>query len=106
MATTRPSHRETFAKRLKEARLSAGLSQRELGLRIGLSEDVVSSRVNRYERGTSEPDFQTAARLAEALDLPLLSLLADTDVLAELIRLLAAMSAAEQKRLMAQRRHS
>lgn len=41
-----------FTKRLKEARLALGISQRELGRRIGLPEDVVSSRVTRYERGT------------------------------------------------------
>lgn len=106
MATPPPNLRDVFAKRLREARLSAGLSQRELGLRIGLSEDVVSSRINRYERGTSEPDFQTARRLADALNLPLSSLLADTDILAELIRLLAGLSHAEQRRLLAQLRHA
>jgi len=37
-----------FTKRLKEARLALDISQRELGRRIGLSEDVVSSRFTRY----------------------------------------------------------
>src|SRR5690606_9532010 len=48
-----PAPKSMFAKRLKEGRLALGISQRELGRRIGLSEDVVSSRVTRYERGTS-----------------------------------------------------
>ena len=101
MATPQPKLRDTFAKRLKQARLEAGLSQRELGRRIGLAEDVVSSRVTRYERGTSEPDFTTAHRLAQELNLPLSSLLAETDVLAELIRMIATLTVAEQKRMLA-----
>lgn len=104
MATSPPKLRDTFARRLKQARLDAGLSQRELGRRIGLSEDVVSSRVTRYERGTSEPDFTTADRLAKELNLPLSSLLAETDVMAELIRALSGMTQAEQKRLLARLR--
>ena len=96
-----PKLRDTFAKRLKQARLDPGVSQRELGRHIGLSEDVVSSRVTRYERGTSEPDFTTADRLAQELNLPLASLLAETDVLAELIRILSTLTLAEQKRLLA-----
>jgi transcriptional regulator with XRE-family HTH domain len=65
---------------------------------------VVSSRVTRYERGTSEPDFTTADRLAKELNLPLSSLLAETDVMAELIRALSGMTQAEQKRLLARLR--
>ena len=48
--------RSVFTKRLKEARLVLGISQRELGRSIGLL-DFVSSRATRYELGTSEPGF-------------------------------------------------
>ncbi|WP_081721026.1 helix-turn-helix domain-containing protein [Pseudoxanthomonas suwonensis] len=88
-----------FAKRLKEARLALGISQRELGRRIGLSEDVVSSRVTRYERGTSEPDFATAGKLAKELGVPLAYLLADNDALADIILAVAHMSLAEQRKI-------
>lgn len=37
-----------FCKRLKEARLAVGLSQKKLGIAIGLDEFVASTRVNRY----------------------------------------------------------
>lgn len=90
---------EMFTRRLKEARLAAGISQRELGRRIGLSEDVVSSRVTRYELGTSEPDFGTASRMAKELGVPLAYLLADTDALAEIILAVARMAPAEQRKL-------
>lgn len=91
-----------FTKRLKEARLGLRISQRELGRRIGLSEDVVSSRVTRYERGTSEPDFATAGKLAKELGVPLAYLLADTDVLADIILAAASLPPAEQRKLAAE----
>lgn len=99
-----PKFRSMFTKRLKEARLALGISQRELGRRIGLAEDVVSSRVTRYELGTSEPDFATASRLAKELGVPLAYLLADTDVLGDIILLASSLSAAEQRRLAAELR--
>lgn len=94
--------REQFTKRLKEARLTLGISQRELGRRIGLSEDVVSSRVTRYEQGTSEPDFATAGKLAAELGVPLAYLLAETDALASVILAVARLSPPEQRRLVAE----
>lgn len=99
MAASESTLRNAFPKRLKEARVAAGLSQRELGRRIGLPEEVVSSRVTRYERGTSEPDFETAQSLAKELGVPLAYLVADNEVLAEIILAAAALSPAEQKQL-------
>lgn len=96
--------RSMFAKRLKEARLNLGISQRELGRRIGLSEEVVSSRVTRYELGSSEPDFATASKLAKQLGVPLAYLLADNDLLAEIILAAASMPSAEQRKLAAELR--
>ena len=57
----------TFARRLKQARLHADLSQRELGILAGLEPHVASPRINQYERGKHEPKLQTAERLAEVL---------------------------------------
>lgn len=94
--------RSMFTKRLKEARLALGISQRELGRRIGLSEEVVSSRITRYELGTSEPDFATADKLAKELGVPLAYLLADSDALADIILAAANMPPAEQRKLAAE----
>ena len=49
--------RAVFANRLRAARTALGLSQAELGARVGIPEDVASTRVNRYERGVHEPDL-------------------------------------------------
>ncbi len=92
----------TFALRLKQARLAAGISQRELGRRIGLSEDVVSSRVTRYERGSSQPTFTTASKLAAELGVPLAYLIADNELLAEIILAVSELSTAEQRKLAAE----
>ncbi len=97
-----PNPRSMFMKRLKKGRLALNISQRELGRRIGLSEDVVSSRVTRYERGTSEPDFLTASLLAKELGVPLAYLLADNDTLADIILAVADMSPTEQRRMAAE----
>jgi transcriptional regulator with XRE-family HTH domain len=101
MAATPSTLRGNFARRLRAERLRLGISQRELGRRIGLSEDVVSNRVTRYESGASEPDFETVRKLAQALDVPVAYLLADSDLLGEIILAASSLSAAEQKRLLA-----
>ena len=75
----------TFHARLRQARLAAGLSQKQLGIRAGMDEFVASTRVNRYEKGIHQPDFDTAARLAAVLRVPLAYFFAQDDRLAELM---------------------
>ena len=59
------------AKRLREARVAAGLSQRELGVRAGMDPSVASPRINQYERAKHLPDPQTLERLGAVLGRPL-----------------------------------
>lgn len=75
----------TFCRRLREARLSAGLSQKQLGIKAGLDPFVASTRVNRYEVGVHEPDLGMAARLAHAAMVPLAYFYAEDDRLAQMI---------------------
>ncbi|CNE29584.1 helix-turn-helix domain-containing protein [Yersinia pseudotuberculosis] len=67
----RETYRDIFCKRLKEARLAAGLSQKKLGIASGIDEFVASTRINRYEKGVHEVDIDTAQRLADVLGVPL-----------------------------------
>jgi transcriptional regulator with XRE-family HTH domain len=60
-----------FTRRLKQARAAKGLTQTALGTRMGLTKDVASTRINRYEVGTSEPDLCTAERMAKKLGVSL-----------------------------------
>lgn len=59
-----------FGKRMKEARLQAGLSQEKLGVLAGIDEMSSSARMNQYERGKHEPDFSLVERVAQVLDVP------------------------------------
>ena len=45
---------------LKNMRLSAGLSQKDLGKRLNLADTTISS----YERENSQPDFDTIVKIA------------------------------------------
>lgn len=72
-------------KRLREARLQAGLSQKELGIRAGIDEFSASPRINQYERGKHTPDYLTLARLGDVLKVPTAYFYADSDGLASLI---------------------
>ncbi len=75
-----------FCKRLKEARLAVGLSQKKLGMAIGLDEFVASTRVNRYELGVHKVDLEMAKKFAEVLEVPLAYFYCEDDSLAELVR--------------------
>ncbi len=48
---------------LSEARLSAGLTQRELGERLGADQAVIA----RWESGVREPRVSAAVRISEVL---------------------------------------
>lgn len=74
-----------FARRLREARERHGVSQRNLGIKIGLDEFVASPRINRYETGVHQPAPAIQQRLAAALGLPLAYFYAEDDELAALI---------------------
>jgi len=59
--------RRVFADRLKKAREEAGLSQRELGLLIGLSDKSISA----YEQERVLPPFDIVPKLAKQLNKPI-----------------------------------
>ncbi len=75
----------TLTKRLKEARLRAGLSQEQLGMRIGLEPESASTRMNRYELGKRVPDLELIERVAAELKLPAAYFYAIEDDEAELL---------------------
>jgi transcriptional regulator with XRE-family HTH domain len=89
-----------FAARLKQARLRAKLSQKELGKLAGIDEFSSSPRINQYERAKHAPDYSTAERLAKVLDVPAAFLYARDDDLAELVLLFAQCTAAKRRQLL------
>lgn len=85
MSATNEDSSDVWRKRLKEARLALGMSQKQLGIEAGLDEFVASTRINRYEQGVHAPDFQIAMRLAEVLQVPVAFLYCDADDMAQAI---------------------
>ena len=77
--------RQVWTKRLKQARLASGLSQKDLGVAAGLDEFVASTRINRYEVGVHQPDYPMAVRLARVLEIPVAYLYCDNDEMASLM---------------------
>jgi transcriptional regulator with XRE-family HTH domain len=55
-----------FGSRLKLAREDFGISQRSLGLSIGLSDKTISS----YESGRSYPNLEILKKIADVLEKP------------------------------------
>ena len=53
---------------IKEARKSKGLTQKELGEKLGIGE----SRVSKYESGKENPTLATLQKIADALGVDLL----------------------------------
>ena len=88
---------EQWGARLRRARLAAALSQRKLGVDIGLDESAANARINRYETGVHRPDLLTVSRIADVLGVPVAYFYANTDELADLIYRYGRASVAIQK---------
>lgn len=73
------------AKRLGEARMRSGMSQKKLGILAGMDEFSASPRINQYERGKHTPDLRTIERIAKVLSVPSAYFYAVEDDLAEWI---------------------
>ncbi|WP_152083978.1 helix-turn-helix domain-containing protein [Enterobacter oligotrophicus] len=84
-------------KRLKEARLRAGLSQEKLGILAGIDEASASARMNQYERGKHAPDYEMANRLAKVLQVPVSYFYTQEDDLAQVILKWSELSESERK---------
>ncbi|MBK1688796.1 helix-turn-helix domain-containing protein [Rubrivivax gelatinosus] len=100
-ATGSDSATDVWRTRLKQARLSLGLSQKQLGVDAGLDEFVASTRINRYEQGVHAPDYPMSVRLAKVLGVPVAYLYCDSEELAELMLAYHRAPKAARKRAMA-----
>jgi transcriptional regulator with XRE-family HTH domain len=91
------SRGSVVAVRLKQARLRARMSQKELGIKAGIDLFAASARINQYERGKHVPDVWTAARLARVLGVPAPFLYAQDDELASWILIYETLSSATRR---------
>jgi len=86
-------------KRLLQARTVLGISQRELGIQIGMEPSSASSRMNHYEKGRHTPDYQTLKRLANELNVPVTFFFCESDIIADLLCLVNKLSEADMELL-------
>lgn len=80
-----------------------GLSQRSLGALVDKDSDKNrgAARINRYEQQVNLADMEKAAELAQALNVPLAYLFAETDELAELILQFSGLSERDRSQVLA-----
>mgnify|MGYP001604354824 CR=1 FL=1 len=90
-----------IARRLREARLRAGISQKTLGMLAGIDEFSASARVNQYERGKHVPDFLTLEKFANVLSVPTEFFYARDDIMAEMLTLLSNLSHRQKSQVIA-----
>lgn len=88
--------------RLKQARQHIGISQKELGVRIGMDESSASGRMNHYEKGRHVPDVDTLRKIAKELNVPLNYFFCEDDLSAELACLISRLDENEKKALISE----
>lgn len=81
------------------ARKKAGVTQKNLGVMIGMDEGSASGRMNHYEKGRHTPDISTLKKMAEALGVPLNYFFCEDDDSAELVCLIAKLNEIDKKSL-------
>ncbi len=101
MCKASPPAKSLFGRRLREARLRAGIAQDKLGVLIGLDEGSSSARMSRYENGVHEPPFLWVERIADALEMPAAYFYCNDDRLAEIILVYSALPEKKRKSLYA-----
>ena len=67
---------ETIAQKIKSARKKAGLTQQELGNRLGVSASMIAL----YETGKRAPNTETLHKIADALAVTILALIPEQKV--------------------------
>lgn len=85
---------------LKKARKALGLTQLELGVRIGLDPGNASARMNQYESGKHAPDYKMLKKIAEELCVPVPYLLCEDELLGDLIIELSKLSDVEKIKIL------
>jgi len=86
--------------RLKAARKKAKITQKDLGVKIGMEPSSASGRMNHYEKGRHVPDIGTLERMAEELDVPLNYFFCRNELSAELACAIDKMSDEEKAALL------
>ncbi|MGS0824933.1 helix-turn-helix domain-containing protein [Shewanella sp. 0m-8] len=88
--------------RLKQARKAMGISQKQLGIQLGMEPGTASARMNHYEKGKHTPDYATLKAMADELGVPVAYFFCESESTAELLCLLDKMTEEEKANLVNQ----
>ena len=88
-----------LGRRLRDARLRAGLSQEAVGVRIGIDEEAAAPRISRYESGDRVPQPDLVELLADVLGVPAPYLYARDDATARLLLAFGQLRAKDKARV-------
>ncbi|WP_159650561.1 helix-turn-helix domain-containing protein [Vibrio atypicus] len=72
-------------RRLRYIRKKQGITQEELGYKLGMEPAGASARISQYETGKHAPDYATVKRISEVLDTPVAYFYCEDDILAEIV---------------------
>ncbi|PKG63527.1 MULTISPECIES: helix-turn-helix domain-containing protein [Pseudoalteromonas] len=86
--------------RLKQARAKSGITQKQLGILIGMDENSASGRMNHYEKGRHIPDLATLKKIADELNVPLNYFFCEDDESARLAIEVSKLQNEQKKELM------
>lgn len=86
--------------RLKQARKAMGISQKQLGIQLGMEPGTASARMNHYEKGKHTPDYATLKAMADELGVPVAYFFCESESTAELLCLLEKMTEEEKNILL------
>ncbi|RQW62535.1 helix-turn-helix domain-containing protein [Vibrio viridaestus] len=87
-------------KRLKEARKKMKISQKNLGISIGMESGTASARMNQYEKGVHTPDVRTLKLLAKELGVPLNYFFCEDDSTAEIATAISKLSEEQRSQVL------
>lgn len=93
--------KDCVAKRLKEARLVLGVSQKKLGILAGMDEYSAGAQVSQYEMGKYTPNLSTLLRIAVVSNHPIEYFFSKDDTMAEAICLMGRLSESARSKLLA-----
>lgn len=75
-----------FPRRLKSLRLAKDYSQEEVGIKAGFSPNSCSTRMNIYELGKHEADYNSIKKIADVFKIDPAYFYADSEIVAEFIK--------------------
>ncbi|EGR1020552.1 helix-turn-helix transcriptional regulator [Vibrio cholerae] len=87
-------------RRLKDARQRAGITQKQLGVMIGMDESSASGRMNHYEKGRHVPDIRTLKKMADTLGVPMNYFFCEDELSAELSIKISKLSTLNKEKLL------